>query len=77
MGQIESFFQLYHLVDWEYVINLSAEHYPLKSTQAIYRILDVFISNVSEHRKLAYSRCLGVKTMADLSIHGCMIIMVN
>jgi Core-2/I-Branching enzyme len=37
MAQIESFFQLYHLIDWGYVINLSVEHYPLKSTKAIYQ----------------------------------------
>lgn len=39
MAQIESFFQLYHFIDWDYIINLSVDHYPIKSTKSIYRIL--------------------------------------
>jgi hypothetical protein len=39
LAQLDAFFQLYHLIDFEYVINLSTDHYPLKSTKAIYKIL--------------------------------------
>lgn len=38
-AQLDAFFQLYHLIDFEYVINLSSDHYPLKSTKAIYHEL--------------------------------------
>jgi hypothetical protein len=39
LAQLDAFFQLYHLTDCEYFINLSTDHYPLKSTKAIYKIL--------------------------------------
>jgi hypothetical protein len=38
---LEAFFQLYHLIEFDYVVNLSPEHYPLKSTNAIYHFLEV------------------------------------
>ncbi|KAJ3087092.1 Beta-1,3-galactosyl-O-glycosyl-glycoprotein beta-1,6-N-acetylglucosaminyltransferase 4 [Quaeritorhiza haematococci] len=38
-AQIEGFFELLDLADWEYVINLSAYDYPLKSTDDIYTAL--------------------------------------
>lgn len=40
-AQLELFFQLYHLIDFDYIINLSIEHYPIKSTNAMYLTLQV------------------------------------
>lgn len=40
-AQLELFFQLNQLIAFDYVINLSAEHYPMKSTSAIYHLLEV------------------------------------
>lgn len=40
-AQLELFFQLRHLIDFDYVINLSVDHYPMKSTRAIHHSLEV------------------------------------
>lgn len=44
MAQIEAFFQMHHLFAYDYIINLSVEHLPIKSTQAIHAILNVYQS---------------------------------
>lgn len=43
MAEIDGFFQMYHSLKFDYIINLSTDHYPLKSTKSIYRILQVFL----------------------------------
>jgi hypothetical protein len=40
-AQNECFFQVYHLFKFDYVINLSPEHYPKQSTNAIHLNLEV------------------------------------
>jgi hypothetical protein len=42
MAQIEAFFQLYHLIHFEFIINLSVDHYPIRSTKAIYKTLQKY-----------------------------------
>ncbi|KAJ3162744.1 hypothetical protein HDU86_003717 [Geranomyces michiganensis] len=39
-GQLEGFFTLMDLADWDYVINLSGYDYPVRSTKAIHAILE-------------------------------------
>jgi hypothetical protein len=42
IAQLEGYFQLLDLADWDYAINLSAEDFPLMSTAAIHKKLEVF-----------------------------------
>ena len=41
VAQLEGFYRLLDLAEWDYVINLSAYDYPLLSTDAIHKILEV------------------------------------
>jgi Core-2/I-Branching enzyme len=38
-AQLEAYFSIHHLLTFEYIINLSTDHYPLKSTAAQYKYL--------------------------------------
>ncbi|KAJ3190322.1 hypothetical protein HDU85_000617 [Gaertneriomyces sp. JEL0708] len=40
MAQLEGFFRLQDLADWDYVVNLSGYDYPLRSTSAMHAILE-------------------------------------
>ena len=41
IAQLEGYFQLLDLADWDYAINLSAEDFPLMSTAAMHKTLEV------------------------------------
>ena len=46
MAELEGYFQLLDLADWDYAINLSAEDFPLMSTEAIHKKLEVIILKI-------------------------------
>jgi hypothetical protein len=41
LAQIDAFFQLYHSLEFDLIINLSIKHYPIMSTPAIIKTLSV------------------------------------
>ena len=45
LAQLEGYFQLLDLADWDYAINISVDDFPLMSTGAIHQKLQVIIMN--------------------------------
>jgi hypothetical protein len=52
IAQLEGYFQLLDLADWDYAINLSAEDFPLMSTAAMHKKLEVCPNYYESYRKI-------------------------
>jgi hypothetical protein len=48
LAQLEGYFQLLDLGDWDYAINLSADDFPLMSTAAMHKKLQVKMMKIRE-----------------------------